>query len=95
MPGDPHSACVNQRLAGFDVVFRIGSGWDERAAKRMIEKAGFRVPSGVMLTAQFERTSGERPVAGHRERDVGYAANAVEKLHFQPGSENFQVVQAR
>ncbi len=26
----------------------------ERKAKRMIEKAGFRVPSDVMLTAQFE-----------------------------------------
>jgi hypothetical protein len=26
----------------------------ERKAKKMIEKAGFRVPSGAMLTAQFE-----------------------------------------
>jgi hypothetical protein len=45
----------------------------ERAAKRMIEKAGFRVPSDVMLTAQFELASGERPVAGHRGGYVSYA----------------------
>ncbi len=49
----------------------------ERAAKKMIEKAGFRVPSDAMLTAQFERTSGERPVAGHRGGYVGYAAVSV------------------
>jgi hypothetical protein len=51
---------------------------NERKAKRMIEKAGFRVPSDAMLTAGSIRAlSGERPVAGHRGGYVGYAAVSV------------------
>ncbi len=47
----------------------------ERAAKWMIEKAGFRAPSDAMLTAGSIRARERRaPRGGHRGGYVGYAA---------------------